>query len=381
MREQLTGTPDAEAPATTPALPASPPTIAVDAMGGDNAPAEIVRGAVLAVRELGLRVVLVGRRTEVAALLAEEGALREIPVVHAEDDLAMHEGALASWRRPRSSAAVSCRLIRRGDAQALVSAGSTGGIVATSTVRLRTQPGVLRPALAVTLPTGETPTILVDAGANADAKPEMLVQFAHLGCAYAQTAFGVHRPRVGVLTIGSEPGKGNKLVRRATELLSATAESTPAMDFRGNIEGHDLLARRVDVVVTDGHTGNVALKSVEGTAAFAMEAVHAALTSSMAAKAGTLLQRKALRSLRERLDSESYGGAALLGLNGTVVLAHGDSRARGVARACQLAHDLAGGRIGEQIRRRVHTRPPNWLHRLAQSEPSGPRSGEQPESP
>ncbi len=363
------------------ALPASPPTIAVDAMGGDNAPTEVVRGAVLAVRELGLRVVLVGRRTEVTALLAEEDALREIPVVHAEDNLAMHEGALASWRRPRSSAAVSCRLIRRGDAQALVSAGSTGGIVATSTVRLRTQPGVLRPALAVTLPTGETPTIMVDAGANADAKPEMLVQFAHLGCAYAQTAFGVHRPRVGVLTIGSEPGKGNKLVRRATELLSATAENTPAMDFRGNIEGHDLLARKVDVVVTDGHTGNVALKSVEGAAAFAMEAVRAALTSSMAAKAGTLLQRKALRNLRERLDSESYGGAALLGLNGTVVIAHGDSRAWGVARACQLAHDLAGGRIGEQIRRRVHTRPSHWLHRLAQSEPSGSKAGEQSESP
>ncbi|WP_435110641.1 phosphate acyltransferase PlsX [Nocardiopsis synnemataformans] len=372
----MTGTPDAEASVVR---RPSPPIIAVDAMGGDNAPAEIVRGAVMAVRELGLRVLLVGRRSEIAALLAEEGALRDIPIVHAEDNLAMHEGALASWRRPRSSAAVSCRLIRRGDADALVSAGSTGGIVATSTVRLRTQPGVLRPALAVTLPTGETPTIMVDAGANADAKPEMLVQFAHLGCAYAQTAFGVRRPRVGVLTIGSEPGKGNKLVRRATELLAATAEGPPAMDFRGNIEGHDLLARKVDVVVTDGHTGNVALKSVEGTAAFAMEAVHAALTSSTAAKAGALLQRRALRSLRERLDSETYGGAALLGLNGTVVIAHGDSRAKGVARACQLANDLAGGRIGDQIRRRVHSRPPNWLHRLAQSEAPGQRGGEQTE--
>ncbi|MFD3688973.1 phosphate acyltransferase PlsX [Nocardiopsis sp. NPDC058631] len=361
----MTGTSDAEAP-TVPR--ASPPIIAVDAMGGDNAPSEIVKGAVIAVRELGLRVLLVGRRTEIAALLAEEGALRDIPVVHAEDNLAMHEGALASWRRPRSSAAVSCRLIRRGDADALVSAGSTGGIVATSTVRLRTQPGVLRPALAVTLPTGETPTIMVDAGANADAKPEMLVQFAHLGCAYAQTAFGVRRPRVGLLTIGSEPGKGNKLVRRATELLSATSEGSQAMDFRGNIEGHDLLARKVDVVVTDGHTGNVALKSVEGTAAFAMDLVREALTSTTAAKAGAFLQRKALRGLRERLDSETYGGAALLGLNGTVVIAHGDSRAKGVARACQLAHDLAGGRIAEQIRRRVHHRPPNWLHRLAQSD-------------
>lgn len=369
----MTGTPDAE---TSPTRRASPPVLAVDAMGGDNAPDEIVRGAVLAVRELGLRVVLVGRRSQIGALLAEEGALRDIPVVHAEDELAMHEGALASWRRPRSSAAVSCRLIRRGEADALVSAGSTGGLVATSTVRLRTQPGVLRPALAVALPTGETPTIMVDAGANADAKPEMLVQFAHLGCAYAQTAFGVRRPRVGVLTIGSEPGKGNKLVRRATELLAATAEGAQAMDFRGNIEGHDLLARKVDVVVTDGHTGNVALKSVEGTAAFAMEAVHAALTSTPVARAAALLQRRALRGLRERLDSESYGGAALLGLNAAVVIAHGGSRAGGVARACQLAHDLAGGSIGEQIRRRVHTRPSNWLHRLAQSETPAHRGGD-----
>ncbi len=335
-------------------------------MGGDNAPGEIVRGAVLAVRELGLRVLLVGRRTEIAALLAEEGALREIPVVHAEDNIAMHEGALASWRRPRSSAAVACRLIRRGDADALVSAGSTGGIVATSTVRLRTQPGVLRPALAVALPTGRVPTIMVDAGANADAKPEMLVQFAHLGCAYAQTAFGVERPRVGLLNIGSEPGKGNKLIRRAGELLAATGEGSETMDFHGNIEGHDLLHGKVDVVVTDGHSGNVALKTIEGTAAFAMNAVKEALTSSTMAKAGAMLQRGALRRLRERFDSETYGGAALLGLNGTVVIAHGDSHPEGVAHACRLAHNLAGGRIGDQIRRRVPHRSPNWLHRLSE---------------
>src|SRR5699024_2196200 len=279
------------------------------------------------------------------------GSLREIPVVHAEDELAMHEGALASWRRPRSSAAVACRLIRRGDADALVSAGTTGGIVATSTVRLRTQPGVLRPALAVPLPTGDVPTIMVDAGANADAKPEMLVQFAHLGCAYVQTAYGVHTPRVGVLTIGSEPGKGNKLVRKAGELLTAAAEGERPMEVLGNIEGHDLLTRKVDVVVTDGHTGNVALKTVEGTASFALDAVRGALPTNPLARAGTLFQRKPLRELRESLNSETYGGAALLGLNGTVVLAHGSSHAKGVARACSLAHDLAGGHITEQIRR------------------------------
>ncbi|MBR8744516.1 phosphate acyltransferase PlsX [Nocardiopsis sp. MG754419] len=356
----MTGTTDAVSPAPR----TSPPIIAVDAMGGDNAPREIVRGAVTAVRELGLRVLLVGRRTEIASMLAEEGALRDIPVVHAEDSIAMDEGALASWRRPRSSAAVACRLIRRGDADALVSAGSTGGIVATSTVRLRTRPGVLRPALAVTLPTRPTPTILVDAGANADAKPEMLVQFAHLGCAYAQTAFGVAEPRVGVLTIGAEPGKGNRLIRRTVEMLAEESE----MDFRGNIEGHDLLAGKVNVVVTDGHTGNVALKTVEGTAKFTLNAMKEAITSSTMAKAGAVLQRGALRGLRERFDSETYGGAALLGLNGTVVIAHGDSHPLGIAHACRLAHDLAGGRIGERIRRRVHHRSPAWIHRRSPEE-------------
>ncbi|MBB6173746.1 glycerol-3-phosphate acyltransferase PlsX [Nocardiopsis mwathae] len=350
------------------------PVIAVDAMGGDHAPGAIVRGAVRAVREHGLRLILVGRSREVAALLAEEGATREIPIAHAEDTLAMNEGALAGWRRPRSSAAVACKLIRQGDAAALVSAGSTGGVVATSTVRLRTQPGVLRAALAVALPTRPMPTILLDAGANADAKPEMLVQFAHLGAAYAQTGYGVADPRVGMLTIGSEPGKGNKLARKAAELLHATAADTsagaPRLDFRGNIEGHDLLSGEVDVVVTDGFTGNVALKSIEGAVGFAFDTIQEALTSSRLAKAGTLLQRRALRELSERFDSDTYGGAVLLGLNGTVVIAHGASSARGIERACLLAADLAGGRIVDQVRRRLHapSRPHGWLHRLSHAD-------------
>ncbi|MBV2364955.1 phosphate acyltransferase PlsX [Streptomonospora sp. NEAU-YY374] len=343
-------------------------------MGGDHAPDEIVKGAVLA-RERGLRVLLVGRRPEIARLLAQEGAAGTIPIAHAEDALAMHEGALASWRRPRSSVAVACKLIRQGEATALVSAGSTGGVVATSTVRLRTQPGVLRPALAVALPTRPTPTVLLDAGANADAKPEMLVQFAHLGAAYAHSAFGVAHPRVGMLTIGSEPGKGNRLARKTAELLAATAAQAPRLDFRGNVEGHDLLAGEVDVVVTDGFTGNVALKSVEGAVRFTMSAVTEALTSSTMAKAGALLQRGALRSLRGRFDSETYGGGVLLGLNGTVVIAHGASQAPAVERACQLAHDLAAGGIAEQVRGRVQaTARSTWLHRRGQGEEQPGRS-------
>ncbi|MDS1270291.1 phosphate acyltransferase PlsX [Lipingzhangella sp. LS1_29] len=334
--------------------PRRPSGIAVDAMGGDYAPREVVRGAVQAARETGTRITLVGRSPELLSLLAEDDATSEVTVVHAEDILAMHEGALASWRRPRSSVAVGCKLVRQGEVGALVSAGSTGGVVATSTVRLRTQSGVLRPALAVVLPTQPTPTVLLDAGANADAKPEMLVQFAHLGAAYAHTAHGITEPRVGILTIGSEPGKGNRLARKAAELLAATAEGPPALDFRGNIEGSDLLSGEVDVVVTDGFTGNVALKSVEGAVQFAFAQMSAALGGTRMARLGTVLQRGPLRELRERMNSETYGGAILLGLNGTVVLAHGASHAQGVARACALAGDLVQGRIVDQVRQRVH---------------------------
>lgn len=336
----------------------SGPVIALDAMGGDHGPQEAVRGAVRAVREHGLRVVMVGRRPELVRLLAEEDAAGAIPILHAEDALAMHEGALASWRRPRSSVAVACKLIRQGEASALVSAGSTGGVVATSAVRLRTQQGIMRPALAVALPTRPGPTVLLDAGANADAKPEMLVQFAHLGAAYARSAFGVANPRVAMLTIGAEPGKGNRLARKTAELLTAAAAQAPQaqrLDFRGNVEGHDLLAGEVDVVVTDGFTGNVALKSVEGAVRFTMDAVAEAMTSSTAAKAGSLLQRKALRELRGRLDSDTYGGAVLLGLNGSVVISHGASRGPAIERACRLAHDLTAGGIGEEVRSRVQS--------------------------
>ena len=323
-------------------------------MGGDHAPAEIVAGAVTAVREHGISVLLTGRAGQLRPLLARHGALADIPIVTAEDAIAMHEGALAGWRRPRSSIAVACQLVRRGQAEAVVSAGSTGGIVSTARLRLRTLPGVLRPALAVVLPTRPGPTLLLDAGAVADPRPEMLVQFAQLGVAYAQIAYGIQEPRVGLLTIGSEPGKGNKLARRAYELLNTDPpHGGLPLSFAGNVEGSDLLAGTVDVVVTDGFTGNVALKTVEGTARFASRQVRDALTGSPGGRIGGLLLRRGLRDLAAVMDSETYGGAALLGLEGTVVVAHGASRARGAAAACVLAADLARGQITEKIRQRL----------------------------
>ncbi|MEP7023883.1 MAG: phosphate acyltransferase, partial [Actinomycetota bacterium] len=284
----------------------------------------------------------------------------------AEDSLAMDEGALASWRRPRSSIAVACQLVRRGQATAVVSAGSTAAIVATARLRLRPLPGVLRPALAVVLPTRPTPTLLLDAGAIADPKPEMLVQFAQLGVAYAQVAYGLDEPRVGLLSIGAEPGKGNKLTRRAHELLdTAPPHGGLPIGFVGNLEGGDLLAGKADVIVTDGFTGNVALKTLEGAAAFAAAQLRAAASGgSPVARMSARLQRRRLGDLAARLDPETYGGAALLGLEGTVVIAHGAASARSIASACVLAADLAQGEITDRIKERIGpTRGGHFLRR------------------
>lgn len=328
--------------------------IAVDAMGGDHAPEEIVAGAIMAAREFGITIALAGRPGQIRPLLPRHGAPAAVYIEAAEDSIAMDEGALASWRRPRSSIAVACQLVRRGQATAVVSAGSTGAVVATAQLRLRLLPGVTRPALAVALPTRPLPTVLLDAGAIADPKPEMLVQFAQLGVAYAQTAFGIAEPRVGLLTIGAEPGKGNKLARKGQELLDADPPHAGLpISFVGNVEGGDLLAGKADVIVTDGFTGNVALKTLEGTASFVAGQVREALRSSVPARLGASLQRRSLGELARQLDWQTYGGAALLGLEATVVIAHGAVTARGAAAACKLAADLTDRSITDRIRERL----------------------------
>jgi glycerol-3-phosphate acyltransferase PlsX len=334
------------------------PVIAVDAMGGDYAPDEIVAGALAAQREHGVTVLLTGPPARLRPVISRLSAGPELRVVPAEDAVGMGEGALAGLRRPRSSIAVACQLVRRGQASAVVSAGSTGAVVATARHRLMSLPGVPRPGIAVVLPTYPNPTVLIDAGATADPKPEMLVQFGQLGTAYAQIALGVRSPKVGLLTIGTEPGKGNMLTRRAHELLAAepTSGALP-LDFAGNVEGGDLMAGVVDVIVSDGFTGNVALKTLEGALRFAAGELREALTGTRTAKIGALLQRRGLRELNERLNSESYGGAVLLGMGGTVVIAHGASTARAVSSACALAGSLSRGNITERIRERLGPPP------------------------
>jgi glycerol-3-phosphate acyltransferase PlsX len=359
----MTGTGEPSRAAASRRVPPRPLPVAVDTMGGDHAPGEIVAGAVDAVREHGVRLVLVGQAARIRRELDRYGYDGKIPIVHADEALDMGEGALASWRKPRSSIAIACHLIKQGRASALVSAGSTAGVVATSRLRLKGQQGVMRPAIAVTLPTRPRPTILLDAGATSDVKAETLVQFAALGTAYAQILLGPDRPTVGLLNIGAEAGKGNKLAKRTHELL---AGGNHGIEFAGNVEGHDLLSGRVDVIVTDGFTGNVALKTMEGTVGAAFTEIRDAMTASPAARMGALLQRRRLQELRDRLDPDTYGGGVLLGLNGTVVIAHGASHARAITSACELAHRLAAGRIVERIREQVAatrtSRFGRWTH-------------------
>jgi glycerol-3-phosphate acyltransferase PlsX len=341
--------------------------IAVDAMGGDYAPDEIVAGALAAQREFGLTTLLTGPPARLRPVIARLGGSSELRVVPAEDVVGMGEGALAGFRRPRSSIAVACNLVRRGQAGAVVSAGSTGAVVASARHRLLPLPSVPRPGLAVVLPTYPKPTVLIDAGATADPKPEMLVQFGQLGVAYARIALNTPSPTVGLLTIGAEPGKGNALTRRAHELLAAEPQGGLPLNFAGNIEGGDLMAGTVDVIVTDGFTGNVALKTLEGAMRFAASELQAALTSTRAARLGATLQRRGLRELRHRLEPETYGGAALLGLGGTVVIAHGASTARAVTAACGLAVNLTRGDITERVKERIGVaearRSPHFLRR------------------
>jgi phosphate acyltransferase len=297
--------------------------IAVDALGGDGAPEEIVAGAREAASET-LTPILVGPAGLDAAGLE---------LVESTEAIGMHEKPADAVRgKPDSSLVVACRLVGEGRADAVVSAGNTGAMLAACLLELRRLPGVYRPAIAVPIPARRGPSILVDAGANADARPEHLLQFAHMGSIFAQDVLGVATPSVRLLSIGEEEGKGNALTVEAHALLGASE-----LRFEGNAESRDLLEGAADVVVTDGFTGNVALKLLEGTIKSLLDALREEVGSSARGKLGGLLIRPAARGLRQRLDPETYGGAYLLGLRGLAVIAHGNSTRVAIANAIRLA--------------------------------------------
>src|SRR5438477_9679745 len=317
--------------------------IAVDAMGGDRGPAEIIAGA-LAARGEGLEPVLFG-----PADLDTQG----LELHGAPDFIGMHEKPAEAVRaKPNSSLVASVRAVSEGTADAVVSAGNTGAMLAAGLLELRRIPGVLRPAIAVPIPAKRGPSVLIDASANADARPEHLLQFATMGAVFAEEMLGISDPEVRLLSIGEEPEKGNQLTLEAHALLAASN-----LNFAGNCEGRDLLVGAADVVVTDGFTGNVALKLLEGTIRTILDAFRAEITATPTGKLGGLLIRPAARRLRHRLDPDVHGGAYLLGLRGLAVVAHGNSSRTAIANAIRLAargvdHDVVG-RLAARLARPV----------------------------
>jgi glycerol-3-phosphate acyltransferase PlsX len=307
--------------------------VAVDAMGGDRGPDEVVAGALDAAGD-GIVPVLFG-----PASLDTRG----LEHVVADRVIAMDEKPAEAVRaKPDSSLVASCRAIAEGTADAVVSAGNTGAMLAAGLLEIRRLPGVARPAIAVPLPARDGPSVLLDCGANADARAEHLLQFGYMGAIFAEEMLGIRTPEVRLLSIGEEPEKGNQLTLEAHVLLAQSQ-----LDFRGNAEGRDLLAKAADVVVTDGFTGNVALKTMEGTIRTVVEGLREEITASSRGKLGGLLIRPASRRLRRRLDPDTYGGAYLLGLRGLAVIAHGNSSRLAIANAIRLAargveHDIPG---------------------------------------
>jgi glycerol-3-phosphate acyltransferase PlsX len=302
--------------------------VAVDALGGDKAPAEIVEGAKQAVAA-GIPVLLVG-----PADLADRG---DLPLHVATEFIDMHEDPASSVRSKKDSTlVVSADLVRDGIASAMISAGNTGATMASALLRMGRIKGVKRPAIATPIPVpGSTPTVMLDAGANAEVEAEWMTQFAVMGSVYANARYGIERPRVGLLSIGEEPGKGDTLRKKSFELLSAMDN----INFIGNVEGRDIMTPDVDVVVTDGFTGNVALKTLEGTMRMIVKELFASIGQPQYKKHADALM-PALLDLYSKFDPDSTGGAILLGVDGVCIISHGSSSARAMLNGIKVAKDM-----------------------------------------
>jgi len=297
--------------------------VAVDTLGGDRGREEVVAGA-LEARTNAIEPVLFGPSS------LDTGGLE---LVETTDEIGMEEKPAEAVRgKPDSSLVVACRAVGAGDAAAVVSAGNTGAMLAASLLEIRRLPGVLRPAIAVVIPSRRGPSVLIDCGANADSRPEHLLQFAEMGAIFSGEILGVARPEVRLLSIGEEPEKGDQLTIEAHRLLSESD-----LDFGGNVESRWLLEGAGDVVVCGGFTGNIALKLLEGTIRTVLEEVRSEIGKTMGGKLGGALIRPAARRLRDRYDPDEFGGAYLLGLRGIVVIAHGNSSRRAIANAIRLA--------------------------------------------
>ena len=315
--------------------------IAVDALGGDKAPGEIIAGAREAVAA-GINVILVGPRD----LAGCEG----FEFIEANEVIEMHEDAASSVRNKKDSTLVrAAEAVRDGKASAMISAGNTGATMASALLRMGRIAGVKRPAIATPIPApGTTPTVLLDAGANAEVEPEWLVQFGLMGSVYADVRFGVKNPRVGLLSIGEEPGKGDTLRKQAYELFS----NAKNINFIGNVEGRDIMTDKVDVVVTDGFTGNVALKTLEGTMRGVVKALFAAISAPEYKEHAEGIM-PALLSLYSTFDPDTYGGAILLGVDGVCIISHGSSGSRAMLNGIKVAAEMVEVDMVGKIRQAV----------------------------
>lgn len=330
--------------------------IALDAMGADKAPEPEIRGAILACRTLPVKVSLVGPQDRIRPLLHEylDGERLPVEVIHASEHIGMNEKAAHAVRSKRdSSMRVGLKQVRDKRAAGFFTAGNTGAGMATAKMVLGALPGVDRPALAVVVPTSAgSPCILLDVGANVDCKPQNLEQFAVMGEMYARSVLKISRPRVGLLSIGEEEGKGNEL----------TAETLPLMkqlpiNFIGNVEGRDIYNGHADVVVCDGFVGNVALKTSEGLTKLVRDMLKQSLNTTVTAQVGALLSRKAFNAFKKRLDPSEYGGAPLLGVRGVCIIGHGSSNERAIFNGIRVAAEFVQAGINERIEREFGQRP------------------------
>lgn len=323
--------------------------VAVDAMGGDNAPGAIVAGARRAVEERGIPVVLVGRSAE----LGDTGG---IEVIEASEVIDMDADPGSSVRRMKDSSLVrAAEAVRDEAASAMVSAGNTGATMASALLRTGRIKGVSRPAIATAIPapTGP-PTVLLDAGANSECRADWLVQFAHMGTVFARTRFDIEVPRVGLLSIGEEAGKGSPLVKEAWAMLDEVDWDAHGAEWIGNVEGRDLMGSEADVVVTDGFTGNVALKTLEGCAKNIIAALLEAFDSSDEAREASAQLLPALTPLYHRFNADSYGGAMLLGTKGVCIISHGSSNEEAMVNAISVAAEMVSSNLVGQIEMAVN---------------------------
>lgn len=326
--------------------------IAVDAMGGDFAPAAVIGGTARALNDFpDIEIVLVGHLQKIAYHLEKYNisAHPRVRLVHAEDVIEMSEPSTAALRsKKKSSMTVAAQIVSEGEADAVVSAGHTGAAVAATKVIVRTMPGVERPAIAAILPGITGKSILVDAGANTDCKPQHLAQFAVMGEAYYQMAFGVKEPRIGLLSVGGEDVKGNELTKETFKLLAKAP-----INFIGNVEGSDVFINTADVIVCDGFVGNVLLKSSESLASATMHWIKDVFTRNAFRKTGAILARNAFKDLKAIGDSDEYGGAPLIGLNGVCIIGHGASSQWAVRNAIKVAGEFVKGRINDRILQKI----------------------------